>query len=971
MVVKNFLLTGFCTASLLGALLLTGCKETAETGIDPSRVAPTGVTYDETNSTSTALGFYWEVEEAVAAGAVSFTAQIIKDEALGGDAYTGTTSTTLQAAGSPNDGVIFNGLTENSKYYARVRANYPRSIYSEWVYVTNDKGERAVIKTGQGIVDESILTITGAKARIVNVSSATAVVEWSVTDFSDSGIDRSATTSIELYKDEGCSDLVVSWTLADPTLYSGNKPRFIFSGLAPETSYWLVAEIKTVIEEEEVSFRSEPVTFQTLKSEAVRMGTAIPAGGTVLFQDFAELIWGGDNVNMAVGYSAEKRSSATALTQARGWNPVGGDLGYYLCTPATEMGLYNSIRKALSGSGASLAEWAELREDPSVAGMVAGRPGSVKIGASSKVGWLVTPALRGLTGTATVEVSFKASPYGSSNSNLDPLGACIRLLDGAIVTDNIVTSCAVNNVVETFTLANDISMADYSFTIHNVTPSSRIAIGPARDQGETGQHRMVLDDVCIKVISYGESEVDVETPVVTLSAGEGQIMANWNACKGATSYDVEYRKEGDSDWISAGNTTFTSMAIRGLAQRTRYEVRVRGKYSENYKSDWSEVVSEMTPQVDRTVEFLDPVVTESQIGWRWYTFADKSTDILQRYRLELYKDAACTDLVVRLSLNAQGIPDASEMTLNSALAAAAPGANPMPYLWNATTGACFLFSGLEADTPYTLKVTNKDLNISATSTVRTAASHFKALTESSAAEGSVILHEDFSCLVWGGLPRLTAFGGGMPGVNSELRSSLTSFRYISGEQPLADNATRLWLCAPTQDYGLLNTCWRAVASTSLSSWSVIAENTEGGAGALCGLAGMLKLGASNYYVQAVTPPLTCLQRNATLEVSFDMSPFTNDGATATDPLDAVIKVIEGGSVSTQGAMHQVLTGGTVAQSRAFTIDSNVAMKHYTFTLSGVKPGSRIAIGNERPAGAKSGQRRSFLDNVQIKVINYQ
>lgn len=971
MIVKKSLLKGFCTAFSLCVLALFGCRKTVETGIDPALVGPTGVTYDETNSTTSALGIYWEVEDAIAAGAVSFTAQIVKDEAIGGDAYTGTTSTTLQAGASPNDGAIFTGLTENAKYYARVRANYPRSTYSEWVYVTNDRGEKAVIKTGHGIVDESILTITGASARIVDVSSATAVVEWSVTDFSDPDIDRSATASIELYKDEVCTDLAVSWTLSDYTLYEGNKPRFIFSGLSPETPYWFVAEITTVVQEEEITSRSEPVSFTTLRSEAVRMASSVPEGGTVLFQDFAELLWGGDNVNMAVGYSAEKRSSATALTPARGWNPVGGELGYYLCKPSTEMGLYNSIRKALNGSGTSLADWAELREDPAVAGMVAGRPGSVKIGASSKVGWLVTPALRGLRGTATVEVSFKASPYGTSNSNLDPLGACIRLLDGVALNDNIVSSCSVNNIVETFSLANDISMADYTFTVQNVTPTSRIAIGPSRDQGETGQHRMVLDDVRIKVISYGESSIDVETPVVMLSPGEGQILATWNACRNATSYDVEYRREGDSDWISAGNTTFTSMTIRGLAQRTTYEVRVQAKYSENYKSGWSDVVSAATPQVDRTVEFLDPIVTESQIGWRWYTYEDKSADILQRYRLELYRDAECTDLVVRLSLDAKGIPDASEMTLSSALASATPGTNPMPYLWTATTGACFLFSGLAADTPYTLKVTNKDLSISAASTVRTAASRLKTLPATAAAEGSVILYEDFGCLLWGGLPKMTAFGGGMPGVNSELRSSLGEFRYISGEQPLGDNSSRLWLCAPAQDYGLLNTCWRAVASTRLKDWSVIAENTDGGAGALCGLAGMLKLGASNYYVQAVTPALGCLSGSATLEVSFDMGPFTSDGARASDPLDAVIKVIEGGSVSTQGNMHQVLTGGTVAQTRSFTIDSNVGMKRYTFTLSGVKPGSRIAIGNERPAGAQSGQRRSYLDNVQVKIVNYQ
>ena len=80
MIVKKSLLKGFCTAFSLCVLALFGCRKTVETGIDPALVGPTGVTYDETNSTTSALGIYWEVEDAIAAGAVSFTAQIVKNK---------------------------------------------------------------------------------------------------------------------------------------------------------------------------------------------------------------------------------------------------------------------------------------------------------------------------------------------------------------------------------------------------------------------------------------------------------------------------------------------------------------------------------------------------------------------------------------------------------------------------------------------------------------------------------------------------------------------------------------------------------------------------------------------------------------------------------------------------------------------------------------------------------------------------
>ena len=70
--------------ALLAAILaMISCTREIKVGIDPSAVPPDGVTYDETNSSSTALGFYWEVDNAIAAGAVSFTAQIVKDPEIG------------------------------------------------------------------------------------------------------------------------------------------------------------------------------------------------------------------------------------------------------------------------------------------------------------------------------------------------------------------------------------------------------------------------------------------------------------------------------------------------------------------------------------------------------------------------------------------------------------------------------------------------------------------------------------------------------------------------------------------------------------------------------------------------------------------------------------------------------------------------------------------------------------------------
>lgn len=937
------------------------CREEASVGIDPSAVPPRDVTYDETNSSTTALGFYWEVDDAIAAGAVSFTAQIIKDPEIGASAYTSVGSQTLQAQSRPNDGIIFNGLAQNSKYYARVRANYPRSVYSDWVYVKNADGKMAVIKVGKGIVDESILAVTGASARLVDVSPSTAVVEWSVTDFSDAAVDRAAVSSIELYSDVDCSNLVVSWDITDHTLY-GTQPRFIFSGLTPGTDYWFIAECKTDTEDEEdVVFRSEPLQLRTEDAKAVwkKSGKA-SAGETILFQDFSELIWGGDAVNKAVGYSAEKRSSVNKLVPATGWNPIGGDYGYYLCSPGTEMGLYNSIQKALSGSGTTLSEWAELREDQSVVGMVCGRPGSVKVGASSKVGALVTPQLSCLSGTATVQLKFKASPYGASAQSLDPLGACVRLLDGVTVSSNIVTKAAVNIVVESFDLKNVLDMAEYTVTVHNVTPTSRLAIGGYRAPDETGQHRMVLDDISVTVLSYGETGFEVETPIVQLTAGEGQIRADWASCQNAASYEVQYKKSSALEWINAGTTTYNNFVIRSLEQETSYDVRVKARYSDKYASEWSVPVSVTTPRVDKDITISAPYVKASEIGFKWYTEDNYAADILTKYTLELYKGE---ELRVRLALDSYGVPDTGVMTVPS---------SDKPALWKASTGPCFLFTGLEPDTEYRLKVTNNDLHILSAQSVKTLASEVVTIPSGKAAAGQTVLFEDFSELLWGGLPALQDYDYGFPGYSSSNRSSRTTFLPLEGEQPLSSSADKLYLCAAGTQYGLLNTTWMATAATRLGAWGAISESYDGNAGgSLCGMPGLIKLGAASAWCQILTPALDCLQGTATVKVSFLMAPYTDDGVKAGDPLDAVIKVIDNVKLATVGTMHQAYSSGTVSYEKTFTISDRMAMQKYEFTLTDVKPGARIAIGTFRPQGASAGQRRAFLDDIKIEVIKYQ
>lgn len=139
------------------AFIFSSCsKEDVKTGVDASKPGVTDLAYDDINSSKDALAFTWDASEAVAAGATSFTVQLMKTTD-GSDAtnYDNSLSQTIQVTDSPNDAVIISGHSSGQKYTVRARANYPRSIYSDWIWLQNGS-EKAVVKVGAGVVNESL-----------------------------------------------------------------------------------------------------------------------------------------------------------------------------------------------------------------------------------------------------------------------------------------------------------------------------------------------------------------------------------------------------------------------------------------------------------------------------------------------------------------------------------------------------------------------------------------------------------------------------------------------------------------------------------------------------------------------------------------------------------------------------------------------------------------------------------------------
>lgn len=136
------------------ALLTVSCEDTEEDfGVDSSLPGAEYIAYDSSSSGSTSAVVYWDTEKGDAAGAISWTVQLLSD--LTDDSYDGggTISKKLDADESTTHNVaLFSSLSSTDQYYVRVRANYPKSKCSEWVYLESS-GEKAMVSAGYGIID--------------------------------------------------------------------------------------------------------------------------------------------------------------------------------------------------------------------------------------------------------------------------------------------------------------------------------------------------------------------------------------------------------------------------------------------------------------------------------------------------------------------------------------------------------------------------------------------------------------------------------------------------------------------------------------------------------------------------------------------------------------------------------------------------------------------------------------------------
>ena len=606
------------------AVVLSSCKDDDPTvGIDSGMPTPIDFVYDEMLSSNTSISVSWNAERAIAAGATSFTVQLIKSIDAVGDIYDNNTtkggmSTTIDATDKENNLCAFNGLKAGRIYYVRIRANYPSSVFSEWI-LASAAGAPARIKVGKGIVPDSEGPDKALDFKVdeENISETSAIVRWSTTSFKDNAADKKNAYTLELFEDEALSKLKVKWAFpAGAKSWGGDSysTSFIFTSLKPNTSYWTRV---TDTSNDEVS---EILKITTAESKFKELPATAAAGDIILYQDFHELIWGGDLLHNAAGYSATNRSAATTeMWVADGNDPLNKvpEAEFYLVDASTEMGLFNTIGKAVPYT--SLKDWGQQSEEANSnkPGIICARPGMLKMGANSFRAAVVTPELKCLTQPATIELTFKTAAY-DDNESVD-----IELLDGTTKAETYSWITAKNQfVVETVNAgAIGNNWTEHKVTISNVTSTSRISIGATkRGEGAT-QHRFYLDDISIKLVSYGELTAPDAPAKPELSATDKTITVNWEKVNRADGYSVEYKKTADADWtVAVAKTAETTYTIEGLVFETSYDVRVKAFAGES-ASEPSEVAQITTLAEIKKLDTPTEIAATPGLGWVWLKFA--------------------------------------------------------------------------------------------------------------------------------------------------------------------------------------------------------------------------------------------------------------------------------------------------------------------------------------------------------------
>ena len=311
------------------------------------------------------------------------------------------------------------------------------------------------------------------------------------------------------------------------------------------------------------------------------------------------------------------------------------------------------------------------------------------------------------------------------------------------------------------------------------------------------------------------------------------------------------------------------------------------------------------------------------------------------YKVALYRDRACTDLVMSVT------------NINSA------GDIFKSYLYPTR----FVFSGLEPATTYYTVVTNLTDGTSNREPVAIATTHPLAqrsdVVKSDAKAGDMIVYENFAGLVYAADLSSRACG-----VSHRNRGSLTTIDPIEGE--ITPSSNGFYVVSAGTEIGLFNTLKGIIDDMGVQDWGWICGKDGETGGSVCARPGYVKISTKNNRSFICTPALTAIPegKGATVKVVFNAAPYGEVSQSTIDSFEKAV-CVKALARQTLRSDNKIVNGvETDAEYLTLEGDYNSDWREYEVTLENVASGGVIAIGGGQDALTIN---RFQLDDIRVYV----
>ena len=407
---------------------------------------------------------------------------------------------------------------------------------------------------------------------------------------------------------------------------------------------------------------------------------------------------------------------------------------------------------------------------------------------------------------------------------------------------------------ESFTFKQVASLVRFSITLPSAETiySAKITTEDACIAGRT-----IIDVQNVAILEAQSKELTLhyENPVEQKTTDGWAILApvDWTKVEGRVWYEI-VTSEGVYTFCKKPAKRFEVGMIYNLPLATAKFTLKEGVTAADladgeYTFDKNPITVAQLRATDSTVAIAWSITaTNTDIGNpAGVETNDFTADKEKTYKVALYRDAACTDLVVSVN----GI-------VGTTFGTYAPR---------------FVFPALEPSTTYYAKVWNETDSVESrplkVATVASVASAADVVTEN-AQPRDMILYQNFAKLIYAADVSVSAAGA-----SYKSPKKLTEVQPVEGELAVSDDA--YYVVPGSQEHGLFNNFPNAnvIDGLGMAGWGWIGGSTSATGGSVCMRSGYLKVGTSNNNAFVCTPALTAIPegRYARVKVQFKAAPF--------------------------------------------------------------------------------------------------